>query len=128
MNEPTVEMLTEVYISAMKIAVPGDKIAVRAVLGTINTLLADDFPVQLAPYDYDEFIDHDYDDEIENTSGEEHDAFEHDVFAEILGDLWTTVNVLHRNGGNLKVRTLHAFLDQFIIGTDCVDIMSGLDL
>jgi hypothetical protein len=118
----------EVYVSAVKVGVPATKIDVVSTITTINTLLADDFPVQLAPYVYDEFIDHDYDDEVENTSGEEHDAFEHDVFAEHISDLWTTVNTLHRNGDNQKVRNLHAFLDQFILGVDCVDIMSSLDL
>jgi hypothetical protein len=120
-------MILDVYISAVKVGVPMKQLEVAAVITTINTLLADDFPVDIAPYEYDEFVDKD-------RLGPEygyinpHDAFDNDQFADAVSDLWTTVTLLHRNGVNAKVRNLQSFLDQFILGTDCVDAMDSLDL
>lgn len=121
-------MNLEVYITATKVGVPTKQIEVATVISTINTLLADDFPVMLAPYEYDEFVDRDRLDEEQYGYIDPHDAFDDDLFADAIADLWLTLNTLSRNGSNDKIRGLTAYLDQFILGTDCVDVMSSLDL
>lgn len=110
-------VLTEFFISAVKIGVPGDLDDIRSLISTFNSHAAR-LPVQIAPLEYSEFTDT-YDDVEE---------FMHDQFAEVLGDHWTLVNLLHRNGVNEQVREFHAFLDQFVLATDCVDAMDVLDL
>lgn len=109
------EMLAEVWISAVKIGVPAAEVHIRPVIATINTLLADDFPVMLAPYDYDAFVD------------EDEGYFDHSQFAEALSDLWTTLQTLCRNGDNDKIRSLIAFVDQFVLGVDTVNSIMEFD-
>lgn len=116
-TEPLV--LSEFFVSAIRVGVPGDEDGIRRVIDLFNhhvRLL----PVQIAPIEYEEFIDRDRDTE-EFGYIDRHDCFDHDVFADLLADHWILANVLHRNGDNQQVRDFHMFLDTFIHGTDIVD-------
>lgn len=128
MSTLSIEPLTEIYVSATKIAVPVGEEPIRLAIREINKFVYDpEFPVQLAPYYYSEFLDLDLDNE-EYGYIDRHDCFDHDVFADALSDLWTLLAVLSRNGSNGLVQNLTMFLDQFIIAVDCVGEDSHLDL